>query len=132
MYAGTHALKSDAKRLAVVRAWLFAVTDVSGLIAGNAAIAHDGKKHTDENPHVLYGTEAPLMLERGEVIATDTHLNEEGPVWYLLVRNPLTTNLWECTGALPLSAREEAAAWRCIGRFYREHRALTEPEYPEY
>ena len=36
-------------------AWLFAVTVVSGLIAGNAAIAHDGKKHTDENPHVLYG-----------------------------------------------------------------------------
>ena len=125
-------MKSDATRRAVVRAWLFAVTVVSGLIAGNAAIAHDGKKHTDENPHVLYGTEALLMLERGEVIATDTHLNEEGPVWYLLVRNPLTTNLWECTGTFPLSSREEAAAWRCIGGFYRKHRALTEPEYPEY
>ena len=125
-------MKSDATRLAVVRAWLFAVTVVSGLIAGNAAIAHDGKKHTDENPHVQYGTEALLMLERGEVIATDTHLNEEGPVWYLLVRNPLTTNLWEFTGTFPLSSREEAAAWRCIGGFYREHRALTEPEYPEY
>ena len=95
-------MKSDATRRAVVRAWLFTVTVVSGLIAGNAAIAHDGKKHTDENPHVLYGTEALLMLERGEVIATDTHLNEEGPVWYLLVRNPLTTNLWECTGTFPL------------------------------
>ena len=125
-------MKSDATRRAVVRAWLFAVTVVSGLIAGNAAIAHDGKKHTDENPHVLYGTGALLMLERGEVIATDTHLNEEGSVWYLLVRNPLTTNLWECTGTSPLSSREEAAAWRCIGGFYREHRALTEPEYPEY
>ena len=125
-------MKSDATRRAVVRAWLFTVTVVSGLIAGNAAIAHDGKKHTDENPHVLYGTEALLMLERGEVIATDTHLNEEGPVWYLLVRNPLTTNLWECTGTFPLSSREEAAAWRYIGGFYREHRALTEPEYPEY
>ena len=102
MYTGTHAMKSDATRRAVVRAWLFTVTVVSGLIAGNAAIAHDGKKHTDENPHVLYGTEALLMLERGEVIATDTHLNEEGPVWYLLVRNPLTTNLWECTGTFPL------------------------------
>ena len=101
-------MKSDAKRLAVVRAWLFAVTVVSGLIARNAAIAHDGKKHTDENPH------------------------EEGPVWYLLVRNPLTTILWECTGTFPLSSREEAAAWRCIGRFCREHRAPTEPEYPEY
>ena len=55
-------MKSDAKRLAVVRAWLFAVTVVSALIAGNAAIAHDGKKHTDENPHVLFGTEALLML----------------------------------------------------------------------
>ena len=125
-------MKSDATRRAVVREWLFAVTVVSGLIAGNAAIAHDGKKHTDENPHVLYGTEALLMLERGEVIATDTHLNEEGPVWYLLVRNPLTTNLWGCTGTFPLSSREEAAAWRCIGGFYREHLALTEPEYPEY
>ena len=62
MYAGTHALKSDAKRLAVVRAWLFAVTVVSGLIARNAAIAHDGKKHTDKNPHVLFGIEALLML----------------------------------------------------------------------
>ena len=92
MQTGTHAMKSDATRLAVVRAWLVAVTFVSGLIAGNAAITHDGKKH-DENPHVLYGAEALLMLERGEVIATDTHLNEEGPVWYLLVRNPLTTNL---------------------------------------
>ena len=76
MYTGTHALKSDAKRLAVVRAWLFAVTVVSGLIAGNAAIAHDGKKHTDENPHVLYGNSTLLMMERGEVTATDTHLNE--------------------------------------------------------
>ena len=125
-------MKSDATIVAVVRTWLFAVTAMSGLIAGSAAFAHDGKKHTDENPHVLYGTEALLMLDRGEVIATDTHLNEEGPVWYLLVRNPLTTNLWECTGTFPLSSREEAAAWRCIGGFYREHRALTEPEYPEY
>ena len=125
-------MKSDATIVAVVRTWLFAVTAVSGLIAGSAAFAHDGKKHTDENPHVLYGTEALLMLDRGEVIATDTHLNEEGPVWYLLVRNPLTTNLWECTGTFPLSSREEAAAWRCIGGFYREHRALTEPEYLEY
>lgn len=125
-------MKSDATIVAIVRTWLFAVTAVLGLIAGSAAFAHDGKKHTDENPHVLYGTEALLMLERGEVIATDTHLNEEGPVWYLLVRNPLTTNLWECTGTFPLSSREEAAAWRCIGGFYREHRALTEPEYPEY
>ncbi|MEL0233566.1 MAG: hypothetical protein ACPGSQ_07900 [Candidatus Puniceispirillaceae bacterium] len=125
-------MKSDATIVAVVRTWLFAVTAVSGLIVGSAAFAHDGKKHTDENPHVLYGAEALLMLERGEVIATDTHLNEEGPVWYLLVRNPLTTNLWECTGTFPLSSREEAAAWRCIGGFYREHRALTEPEYPEY
>jgi len=125
-------MKSDATIVAVVRTWLFAVTAVSGLIAGSAAFAHEGKKHTDENPHVLYGAEALLMLERGEVIATDTHLNEEGPVWYLLVRNPLTTNLWECTGTFPLSSREEAAAWRCIGGFYREHRALTEPEYPEY
>ena len=81
-------MKSDAKRLAVVRAWLFAVTVVSGLIAGNAAIAHYGNKHPDENPNVLYGTEALLMLERGEVIVTDTHLNEEGPVWYLLVGSP--------------------------------------------
>ena len=125
-------MKSDATIVAVVRTWLFAVTAVSGLIVGSAAFAHDGKKHTDENPHVLYGAEALLMLERGEVIATDTHLNEEGPVWYLLVRNPLTTNLWECTGTFPLSSREEAAAWRSIGGFYREHRALTEPEYPEY
>ena len=125
-------MKSDATIVAVVRTWLFAVTAVSGLIVGSAAFAHDGKKHTDENPHILYGAEALLMLERGEVIATDTHLNEEGPVWYLLVRNPLTTNLWECTGTFPLSSREEAAAWRCIGGFYREHRALTEPEYPEY
>ena len=105
---------------------------MSGLIAGNAAIADDRKKHTDENPHVLYGTEALLMLERGEVIATDTHLNEEGPFWYLLVRNPLTTNLWEFTGTFPLSSREEAAARRCISGFYRKHRALTETEYPEY
>jgi hypothetical protein len=125
-------MKSDATIVAVVRTWLFAVTAVSGLIVDSAAFAHDGKKHTDENPHVLYGAEALLMLERGEVIATDTHLNEEGPVWYLLVRNPLTTNLWECTGTFPLSSREEAAAWRCIGGFYREHRALTELEYPEY
>ena len=94
-------MKSDATIVAVVRTWLFAVTAVSGLIVGSAAFAHDGKKHTDENPHVLYGTEALLMLDRGEVIATDTHLNEEGPVWYLLVRNPLTTNLWECTGTFP-------------------------------
>ena len=97
-------MKSDATIVAVVRTWLFAVTAVSGLIAGSAAFAHDGKKHADENPHVLYGTEALLMLDRGEVIATDTHLNEEGPVWYLLVRNPLTTNLWECTGTFPLSS----------------------------
>tara|TARA_B100000963_G_C22275588_1_gene514790 strand:- start:38 stop:139 length:102 start_codon:yes stop_codon:yes gene_type:complete len=33
------------------------------------------------------------MMECGEVIATDTHLNEESPVWYLLVKNFLTTNL---------------------------------------
>ena len=125
-------MTSDATRLAVVRAWLFAVTVVLGLIAGNAAIVHDGKNHTDENPHVLYGTKALRILERGEVIATDAHLNEEGPVWHLLVRNPLTTNLWECTGTFPLSSREEAAAWRCIGGFYREHCALTEPKYPEY
>ena len=125
-------MRSDATRLAVVWAWLFAVTVVSGLIAGNAAIAHDGKKHTDENPQDLHGTETVLMLERGELIATDTHLNEEGLVWYLLVRNPPTTNLGECTGTFPLSSREEAAAWRCIGRFCREHRAPTEPEYPEY
>ncbi len=55
-------MKSDARRLNAIRAWLSAVTVVSGLIAGNAAIAHDGKKHTDENPHVLFGTEALLML----------------------------------------------------------------------
>ena len=116
----------------VFSAFLLAVIIVSGGVFGRSAIAHDGQKHTDENPHVLYGTDALLMMERGEVIATDTHLNEEGPVWYLLVRNPLTTNLWECTGTFPLSSREEAAAWRCIGGFYREHRALTEPEYPEY
>ena len=95
-------MKSDATRLAVDRSWLFAVTVVSGLIAGNATIAYDGKKHTDENPHVLYGTEALLMWERGEVTATDTHLNEEGLVWYLLVRNPLMPNLWESTGTFPL------------------------------
>ena len=98
-------MKSGATRLAVGWALLFALTVVLGLIAGNAAIAHDGKKHTDENPLVLYGTEVLLMLERGEVIATDTHLNEEGSVWYLLVRNPLTTNLWVCTGTFPLSSR---------------------------
>ena len=55
-------MKIDAKRLAVVRAWQFAVMVVSVLIAGNAAIAHDGKKHTEENPHVLFGTEALLMF----------------------------------------------------------------------
>ena len=55
-------MKSDARRLNAFRAWLSAVTVVSGLIAGNAAIAHDGKKHTDEDPHVLFGTEALLML----------------------------------------------------------------------
>ena len=125
-------MKRDATIIAIVRTWLFAVTVVSGLVASSTAIAHDGNKHTDENPHVLYGADAILMIERGEVIATDTHLNEEGPVWYLLVRNPLTTNLWECTGTFPLSSREEAAAWRCIGGFYREHRAFAEPEYPEY
>ena len=81
MQTGTHAIKSDAKALVVARAWLFAVTVVSGLIAGSAAIAHDGKKNTDENPHVLYGNEALLIMERGEVIATDTYMNEEGPVW---------------------------------------------------
>ena len=80
MQTGTHVMKSDATRLVVVRAWLFAATVVSGLIAGSAAIAHDGKKHTDDNPHVLHGTEALMMLDRGEVIAIDTHLNEEGPV----------------------------------------------------
>ena len=125
-------MKSDATRRAVVRAWLFAVTVLSGLIAGSAAIAHDGKKHTDENPHVLYGTDALLIMERGEVIATDTQLNEEGHVWYLLVRTPLNTNLWECTGTFPLSSREEGGAWRSISRFCREHRAPTEPEYPEH
>ena len=62
MYTGTHAMKSNATRLAFVRAWLYAATVVSGLIAGNAAIAHDGKKHTEENPHVLFGTEALLMF----------------------------------------------------------------------
>ena len=62
MYTGTHVMKIDAKRLAVVRAWQFAVMVVSVLIAGNAAIAHDGKKHTEENPHVLFGTEALLMF----------------------------------------------------------------------
>ena len=97
-------MKSDATKLAVVWERLFAVTVVSGLIAGNATIAHDGKKHTDENPHVLYGTEALLKLELGEVIATDTHQNEEGPVWYLLVRNPLTANFLKCTGTFPLSS----------------------------
>ena len=50
-----------------------------GLIASSVAIAYNGKKHADENPHVQYGTEALLMMERGEVVATDTHLNEEGP-----------------------------------------------------
>jgi len=55
-------MKSDATRLAVVCAWWFAVMVVSGLIAGSAAIAHDGKKHTEENPHVLFGIEALLML----------------------------------------------------------------------
>ena len=44
-------MKSYATRIIVARAWLLAVTVVSGLIAGSAAIAHDGKKHTDENPH---------------------------------------------------------------------------------
>ncbi len=72
-------MEGDATRLAVVRAWLFAVTVVSGLIACNAAIAHDGKKHTDESPHVLFGTEALLMLECADVIATNTHLFEECP-----------------------------------------------------
>ena len=43
MQTGTHVMKSDAKRIAVVRIWLFAVTAVSGLIAGSAAIAHYGK-----------------------------------------------------------------------------------------
>ena len=42
MQTGTHVMKSDATRLDVVRAWLFAVAVVSGLIAGSAAIAHDG------------------------------------------------------------------------------------------
>ena len=110
-------MKSDAIKPVVVCAWWFAVTVVSGLIAGNAAIAHDGKKHTDENPHVLYGTEALLMLERGEVIATDTHLNEEGPVWYLLVRNPLTTNLWNVPAPFPVIARGSrglALHWRIL------------------
>ena len=73
-------MKSDATRVAVLRTWLFAVTVVSWLIAASAAIAHDGKKHTEEGPHLLYGTEALLMMELGEVIATDTHLNEEGKV----------------------------------------------------
>ena len=68
-------MKGDATRHAAVCAWWFAVMVVSGLIAGSAAIAHDGKKHTGENPYVLYGTEALLMMERGEVIATDTHLD---------------------------------------------------------
>ena len=80
MQTGTHAIKSDATRPAVFSAWWFAVVVVSGLIAGNAAIAHDGKKHIGENPHVLYGIESLLMMERGEVIATGTHLNEERPV----------------------------------------------------
>ena len=81
-------MKSDATRLAVVCAWWFAVMVVSRLIASSAAIAHDGKKHTGKYPHVLYGTETLLIMERDECIATDTHLNEEGPVCYLMVRNP--------------------------------------------
>lgn len=132
MQTGSLAMTRNATIAAVVRTWLLAVTVVPGLIASSAAIAHDGKKHTEENPHVLYGNDALLMLESGEIVATDTHLNEEGPVWYLLVRNSLTTNLWECTGTFPLSSREEAAAWRCIGGFYKEHRAFKEPEYPKY
>ena len=44
-------MKSYATRIVFARAWLFAVTVVSELIVGIAAIAHDGKKHTDENPH---------------------------------------------------------------------------------
>ena len=90
MYTGTLAMKSDATIVAVVRTWLFAVTVVSGLIAGDTAIAHDGKLHINENPHVLYGTEALLMLERGEVIATDTHLNED----CLLYTSPSPRDLW--------------------------------------
>ena len=43
MYTGTHAMKSGATRLAVVWAWLFALTVVLGLIAGNAAIAMTGR-----------------------------------------------------------------------------------------
>ena len=73
--------KSDATRLGVVRPWLFALTFVSGLIASNAVIAHDGKKHTDEIPQVLHEIETLLIMESGEVIAIDTHLHEEGPVW---------------------------------------------------
>ena len=67
-------MKSDATSLIVVWAWLFAVTAVLGLIAGGAAIAHDKKNHADEKPHVMYRTEARLIMERGEVSATDTHL----------------------------------------------------------
>ena len=87
MQTGTHAMTSYATRLAVVWTWLFAVKVVSGLIASSAAIAHNRNKHADENLHALYGTEALLMIERGEVIATASHLYEEGPVWYLLVKN---------------------------------------------
>ena len=50
-------------------------------IFSGAAINHDGKKHSDENSHFLYRTEALLILALGEIITTDTHLNEEGPVW---------------------------------------------------
>ncbi|MEC7305950.1 MAG: hypothetical protein VXU47_08250 [Pseudomonadota bacterium] len=103
-----------------------------GRLGSSTAFAHDGERHDEENPHVLYGKDALVMIDRGEVIATDTHLNEEGPVWYLLISNPQTTNLWECTGTFPLSSREEAAAWRCIGGFYRDHKAFNEPEYPDY
>ena len=66
MQTGTHAMKSYAKRVAVVRIWLFAVTAVWGLIAGSAAIAHYGKYHIEGNLHVLYGTKALLMMMRGE------------------------------------------------------------------
>ena len=56
MQTGTHAMKSDAKIAAVVRTWLFALTVSLGLVASSTAFAHDRKKHTHDNPQVLYGT----------------------------------------------------------------------------
>ena len=42
MQIGTDLMEFDASRIAVVRAWLFALTAVSGFIAGSAVIAHMG------------------------------------------------------------------------------------------